>query len=213
MARYLRERVHWFSGVGRAWGHPSQSGSFRIASKPRCFDAKGSDETGGTVETLPCSFASSSFRARSVVFAFRYRVPRVDGSVRCSVRLRSSSVVLADGSTVLPASDETAAVLSIVPGGWQKGSDETDGAVETVECCFVCCIHSSVTLARSFCYTFRRIHHASTPNPKDGWSLTDGRPLSIYVRTYVRLALNDAFLLHPRRFAMYLSLVLPAGTK
>ena len=186
MARYLRVTRPLVQWGGRAWGHPSQSGFVRIASKPRCFGAKGSDETGGTVETLPFClflFASSSFRARSVVFAFRFRVPRVDGSVRCSARLRRSSVVLADGSTVLPASDETAAVLSIVPGGSRKGSDETGGAVETVECCFVCCIHSSVTLASFFCYTCRRIHHASTPNPKDGWSLTDGRPLSIYVRT------------------------------
>ena len=126
---------------GRAWGHPSQSGFFRIASRRCCFGAKGSDEAGGTVETLPFLFATSSFRARSV-FAFCYRVPRVDGAVRCSARLRCSSVVLADGSTVLPA-DETAALLSIVPGGSRKGSDETGGAVETVECCLVCCIRRS----------------------------------------------------------------------
>ena len=136
----LVARVHWSAQWGgRAWGHPSQSGSFRNASKRCCFGAKGSDETGGTVETLPFLFASSSFRARSVVFAFRYRVPRVDGSVRCSVRLRCSSV----GGRLDCPSCRRDRCRAQYRAGSRKGSDETGGSVETVECCLVCCIRRS----------------------------------------------------------------------
>ena len=66
--------VHWSSGEGWAWGHPSQSGFFRILSMVRCLDVKGSDETGGTVETLK-SFVYVSSVPRAIGFVFLSRSP------------------------------------------------------------------------------------------------------------------------------------------
>ena len=51
MARHLRVTRHWFSGeggVGVILAYPV----FPVRVEARCSGAKGSDETGGTVETL-----------------------------------------------------------------------------------------------------------------------------------------------------------------
>ena len=58
--RRLRVTRRWFGGeggLGVILANPDPSGSRRGF---RCLDAKGSDETGGTVETLKSSVYASS---------------------------------------------------------------------------------------------------------------------------------------------------------
>ena len=74
MPRRLRVTRHWFSGeggLGVILANPDLSGSRRGFW---CLDAKGSDETGGAVETLSLLFTCRPNRARSN-YAFHSRSP------------------------------------------------------------------------------------------------------------------------------------------
>ena len=143
MPRRLRVTRHWFSGeggLGVILANPDLSGSRRGFW---CLNVKGSDETGGAVETLRSFVYVSPYRARSI-YAFHSRSPCRSSA---DVKRMSRSATTIRRITVLLRRTRRCCVLDRAES-WQMGLTRRVAPSKPQSAS----LHSVVTLASRFCF-------------------------------------------------------------